>query len=313
MKYIKTGSRLNIYHNKQYYHVSKDHKDFDKIYKLLKEKKFSQVEKIIEKINNEKLKKKSKGELEVIKNKIYISGEREFMPDDLNNIIIDFYKKGLPFSHLIKFYQKLKKNPSNSSKEELYSFIKYNNITINEKGNLILYKKVYNTHTSQGLVDLYTKTFNNNPGRTVQIARRKVDPDRNRTCSNGLHVASYSYARYSYGGQNDPLIMVEVDPKDVVSVPTDYGNQKMRVCRYKVLSVNIEKQDYNSNSNRAVVSISKAKKGSVVTFDGMKAIQIKEAINKKARKEVVDAPIKNKKKIIKQATEYLKGRGIEVI
>jgi len=32
-------------------------------------------------------------------------------------------------------------------------------------------------------------------------------------------------------------VLVKVNPKDVVSVPVDYNNTKMRVCRYEVISV----------------------------------------------------------------------------
>jgi hypothetical protein len=37
-------------------------------------------------------------------------------------------------------------------------------------------------------------------------------------------------------------MIVAVDPKDVVAVPTDYDNAKMRVCRYTIVG-EVAKED----------------------------------------------------------------------
>jgi hypothetical protein len=44
-----------------------------------------------------------------------------------------------------------------------------------------------------------------------------------------------SYAQ-SFGSGDDKLLDVEVDPTDVVAVPTDYNGTKMRVCKFKVVA-----------------------------------------------------------------------------
>jgi hypothetical protein len=65
--------------------------------------------------------------------------------------------------------------------------------------------------------------------------RDDVDPDRNRTCSAGLHCCSQEYLPEFGCGAGNKIVEVRVDPKDVVAVPTDYNNTKMRVCKYEVL------------------------------------------------------------------------------
>jgi DNA-binding transcriptional regulator/RsmH inhibitor MraZ len=82
-------------------------------------------------------------------------------------------------------------------------------------------------------MDLQTGKFDNHPGKTPKMDRKDVDPDRNQTCSRGLHVAAYIYAKDFYG--NGHLLEVKVNPKDVVAVPPDYNAQKMRVCEYFVV------------------------------------------------------------------------------
>jgi hypothetical protein len=60
------------------------------------------------------------------------------------------------------------------------------------------------------------------------------------TCSYGLHVASWHYLTSGPGDYTDrtlPIVECKVDPANVVSVPTDYDQSKMRVCEYEVLSV----------------------------------------------------------------------------
>ena len=37
------------------------------------------------------------------------------------------------------------------------------------------------------------------------------------------------------GGSGDRMVAVKINPADVVSVPSDYGNQKLRTCRYEVM------------------------------------------------------------------------------
>lgn len=67
-------------------------------------------------------------------------------------------------------------------------------------------------------------------GATVWMPRDLVSDDRNSACSVGLHVGTYCYAeRFS-----EQMLVVLVDPADVVSVPTDSNAQKMRVCRLYV-------------------------------------------------------------------------------
>jgi hypothetical protein len=67
------------------------------------------------------------------------------------------------------------------------------------------------------------------------MERMNVDDDPNHTCSAGLHFCAYSYLS-SYGSSgNDKVMLVKVNPADVVSIPTDYNNAKARCCRYEVV------------------------------------------------------------------------------
>jgi hypothetical protein len=66
------------------------------------------------------------------------------------------------------------------------------------------------------------------------MPRAEVDNNRSVCCSSGLHIANWNYAQ-DYSG--DVLVMVKTNPCHVVSVPSSYSNQKMRVCQYEVLGI----------------------------------------------------------------------------
>jgi hypothetical protein len=126
------------------------------------------------------------------------------------------------------FVQNLAQNPSRNSRRDLYDFLETCTLPITEDGHFLAYKKV-----SQDYTDCYSGTFDNHVGNIVEMSRDKVDSDRNATCSTGLHVCSRGYLGHFWGYR---VVVVKVNPKDVVSVPADYNNTKMRVCRYEVVS-----------------------------------------------------------------------------
>lgn len=136
---------------------------------------------------------------------------------------------------LANFLNRLMQNPSYRAVNELYGFIQASWLTILPDGRFLAYRKV--KEEDGKLTDIYTGTFDNSVGQTVSVPRNTVDEDPNRTCSNGLHVCSEGYLS-SYGtAPGDTCIIVAVDPADVVAVPTDYNNAKMRVCKFEVMGL----------------------------------------------------------------------------
>ena len=154
--------------------------------------------------------------------------------------IVSLMRDGLPFDHLLKFLERLEANPSQRAVTELYRFLEHEGMPITPEGNFLAYKGVQenrysctgnrNTRVLQGVVDSDGKIYNGD-GCVIEVERKDVDDNCNRTCSSGLHAGSHSYA----SGFGAVELVVEIDPADVVSVPTDCNGQKVRVCEYKVL------------------------------------------------------------------------------
>lgn len=131
---------------------------------------------------------------------------------------------------LMNFLDRLMLNPSNRSVNELYGFIQHNDIVITPKGTFYAWKVVRDTY-----FDKHSNTMDNSVGNEVRVARNQVNEDSDVTCSYGLHVCARSYIRH-FGSNGDRVVRVEVDPIDVVAVPKDYSDSKMRCAGYIVES-----------------------------------------------------------------------------
>lgn len=168
----------------------------------------------------------------------YVVIDGEVLPESLSKRLIEFADNNImdQVNVLIKFWDNCKLNPDPIAKTDLYNFMNHNNIPLTPDGCFVAYKKV--TKDKYGnLVDCRTKSMLNNVGRVVKMERNQVNNNRYETCSAGLHVAAFNYAKSFMTGV---LVEVKVNPKDVVSIPIDYNGEKMRVCEYEVLSINSE-------------------------------------------------------------------------
>lgn len=116
-------------------------------------------------------------------------------------------------------------NPNQKSVIQLFRFLQYIRAQFLPSGNFLIYKGV-----TADYLDCHTKTINNRPGQVVSMPRSKVAFNPNEGCSAGLHVGSLDFVRGYVR-----IMLIEIDPADVVSVPHENSYQKMRVCRYKVL------------------------------------------------------------------------------
>ena len=144
--------------------------------------------------------------------------------------IIECLVKGADVTHIFKFVIRLQNNPSRRAVQELYKFLEHKNLGISVNGNLIAYKAVRNNYT-----DKHTGSFDNSIGNVLEMSRNQVDDDKDNGCSYGFHAGSLKYAT-EFASDNDRVVLVEIDPADVVSIPTDCEFQKLRTCKYKVIS-----------------------------------------------------------------------------
>jgi hypothetical protein len=176
------------------------------------------------------------GDIEIKNGYVLVKGKR--LNQALSDRLIEMYRAKLPLNSLLLFLRNLVENPSRVAVQELYEFLEANTLPITTDGCFLAYKRVQ-LNEEGNLVDCWTKEINNNVGQTVSMARNDVDDDRRNTCSAGLHFCSLNYLSDSgYGsGAKSQIVLVKVNPKDVVSIPPDYNNSKGRCCEYTVIGV----------------------------------------------------------------------------
>jgi len=161
--------------------------------------------------------------------------------------ILEAQKEGFPIEPMVLFFNNLMLNPSARSVEELPDFLMNRNLPLTEDGCFLAYKSVnsrwYSKYAGDGsLVLISGKEVDgriyNAVGEIIECERNQVDDDRSHECSKGLHVGGLSYSGPggSYNDYGDRVIIVKINPKDVVSVPRDHNAQKVRVCKYIVLA-----------------------------------------------------------------------------
>ncbi|UYD57544.1 hypothetical protein OFDDKENP_00168 [Aeromonas phage B614] len=216
---------LSVTIGSETYNASGDHPQFMEIIGLLREEKYDEA---MEMLNIKRgLERYISGDLVVeggtlkYKDLIIDSG--------LTRRIVEKMQNGEPFEPLVAFFENLMANPSRRAVYQLYDFLEHNDIEITDDGYFIAWKRVNTDFT-----DKYTGKFDNSPGTIVAVNRFQVDEDPNVTCSHGLHVAAKSYIPH-YGGGSGKIIACKVNPADVVAIPTDYNNAKMRCAGYEVL------------------------------------------------------------------------------
>ena len=163
------------------------------------------------------------------------------MPDMFTGTIIDMVRQGFPFEPMLNFLDNMSQNPSDHAITELFDFMENKHMPITMDGCFLAYKAV-----GPNFMDLYSGSFDNSVGSVCEIPRNKVDNNRSNGCGKGLHVGAIDYAK-SYGGINldddsgsddggNQMVICKVNPRDVVSVPTDAKFQKLRTCRYEVVA-----------------------------------------------------------------------------
>lgn len=147
--------------------------------------------------------------------------------NSLADRIVKMAAKNMPVMPLVNFLENMMLNPSSRAVNELYDFLQIGNLPITSDGHFLAYKRVRDDYK-----DVYSGSVDNRVGSIVSMPRNNVDDDSQRTCSAGLHFASTEYLRHFSGNR---LMVLKINPRDVVSIPYDYNNSKGRCCRYQVV------------------------------------------------------------------------------
>ena len=203
-----------------------DDKKWEKCIELLKAKEW---EKLSEEMNLEKaITKFLSGQEEITISNGAIFYNDEIVDNYVANKILEFREEELDVEPLVNFLHRLMKNPSKHCIDKLYRFLEYKNMPVDVEGYFYAYKAV-----NPNFKDKYSGTIDNSVGQVVTMPRRKVNDHSEVGCSEGLHAGSIQYVE-SFASAGDKVVIVKIDPADVVTVP-DEDVRKLRCCKYEVI------------------------------------------------------------------------------
>lgn len=205
---------------------------FNKVLEAIKSKNFDAIPNIVDGLKNV-LAISSNASFKVENGMVYIDNTP--VTGCISDRITEYVKQGLDPYMLVNFWRNLQKNPSKRARDRLFLFLENGNHPFTDDGCFIAYKKV-----NANMTDNYTGTIDNSVGAKPHMDRSRISDDPESLCSEGLHVASWTYAQ-NYAGQ--VLIDVKVNPQFVVSIPVDHQNQKMRVTDYEVIAISKGKHE----------------------------------------------------------------------
>jgi hypothetical protein len=185
----------------------------------------------------ESVKKSLQREFSVSNGAIYFGEER--LHEDLSRRILDIMHEDLDVGPWHSFVKNIFANPVPFARQELYDFLESSDLPITPDGCFLAYKIVKEDYS-----DLWSGTIYNYIGSTVTMpgGRDAVDSIRTNTCSRGLHFCSKGYLT-AYGAVTGTRVLVlKINPADVVSIPVDYNFAKGRTWKYQVIGEMVREQ-----------------------------------------------------------------------
>lgn len=192
----------------------------------------------------------------VVDDRDQIRLDGEVVDYGLATVILRMIAEGSDVRHLTSFIERVHANSDPAVAPHLYSFLEKGNMPITPDGCFHAFKRVDTDFRSfrSGSEDVtiyeaWSKVTDSASSRSSRVVRGRIphaigttlvmnredcDPNRNQTCSVGLHACSFDYLS-SYCGGSGRIMIVKIDPADVTAVPCDYNDTKLRTCRLEVV------------------------------------------------------------------------------
>ncbi len=251
--YIIQGNNIVVVIGANSHTINKGHIAYQKVLDAIKAGDWEAVKNTVE--PKKVILSYGAGNISIKGETLYWKG-REFH-NSLSRRMIQMFQDGFPIEPLVLFMENLMENPSYRAVNELYEFLEKNTLPITPDGHFLAYKKVRNDYLdvhSGTVLNKVAATFTpeetatlplvsgkkkevsvnvENGVTVISMPRNEVNDDKNQTCSEGLHFCSKEYLG-SFGGER--VMILKINPRDVVSIPSDYNRSKGRACRYEVIA-----------------------------------------------------------------------------
>ena len=299
LPYLIQGNNIVVVIGNKSHTISKTHITYTKVLEAIKTQQWDLLADIIE--PKKVVLNYGQGNVSIQGDTFFWKGEE--MHTSLTSRMVQMLAEDFPIEPLVLFMENLMANPSKRAVTELYGFLENNSLPITPDGHFLAYKKVRDDYR-----DIHSGTMDNSVGQIVEMARNAVDDDKDRTCSTGLHFCSQEYLPCFGSGPGNRVVIVKINPADVVSIPSDYNNAKGRACRYEVIGeldidpadaftapVQVDANDYDTDMEdileevEAAVEAAIAARDQAYTASGRPLSMTKDAIRKREARAAAKA------------------------
>jgi len=252
---ILLPKQLVVTFNGKTHQILRESDAFEPLYKAIKERNLDTIQDILEEHGyitraiqnvaeqfNEAVKQDTVVNVKVYNSVLSVSDDGKLIINGVtfnNNItkkIAKLYNTGYDIKGYYKLLVKIAENPQAAVNSGLLDFIAENDLPITTDGTFLAYKV-----TKKDGRDYHSGSINYldhmNKGIPVTMDRDGVDSSRGVCSGAGLYFASIGYYDSGYYSNisESARFIVEVDPVDVVSIPTSYNCSKGRCCKMRVL------------------------------------------------------------------------------
>lgn len=229
--FIKTSNSMSLTLKGRAYSLSAEDEHFEKAVEMVKagateDEMLDFIEKEVNRIKSA-LKVLDGTDVAVSDGIVTFKGDP--MHNTLTKKMLQMLEEGFDLGPMGRFMQNLMQNPSKRAVDELYGFLEKGELPITPDGHFLAYKAV-----RRDFKDIHSGTFDNSVGKICEMPRNKVDDDKNRTCSSGLHFCSVEYLKH-FANRDGHVMIIKINPADVVSIPADYNDTKGRCAKYQVI------------------------------------------------------------------------------
>jgi hypothetical protein len=228
LPFIVTANSLTVYVDGKAFAYNASNELYTLIINALKARDWDKVRNLVN--VKAELVSQSGGNVTVQSGTVFYKGEP--IHNAVTNRILTMLQEGFSVEPMLLFLENLMNNPSMRAVNESYRFFEHCGLPITEDGCFLAYKMVRSDYK-----DIYSGKMDNSVGVTLSVPRNSVDDIATNTCSNGLHFASLEYVvngNYGRREQGHRLMVVKINPANVVSIPVDYNNSKGRACEYTI-------------------------------------------------------------------------------
>lgn len=221
--FLKQGKNIVLVLENKSHTVNDQHLFYNEIVQALKEENWEEIAKLVE--VKQAIATFSTNRVTISDDQVFWDGQP--IVNSLTTRLLDMMREGFSIAPFVAFLENLMQNPSKRAVDELYEFLERGNLPLTPDGHFLAFKKVKDNYR-----DCHTGQIDNSVGQVVTMERNAVDDDKDRTCSAGLHFCSEEYLR-SFSGSR--IMILKINPANVVAIPSDYQHTKGRCCTYEVI------------------------------------------------------------------------------